>query len=319
MKLSFIVTEYINFSRTLGMRFLSEPEILNAFCRTMNDIDITEVTPAPVLAYIAGTGPLTSNWHRKFSVLNRFYRFAISRGFTHSSPMPTIIPKQPMPCAPYIYSKEELRRLLAATAMLNTRCPGLKAYVEPATLRMLLCTLYGTGLRIGEALSLTLSDVDLAAGMLTVRNTKFFKSRLVPIGPQLASLMLLYAESRQRLPMPAGKNSAFFSTHTGTPLKRQQVEKFFQRLRILAGIRRKDGARYQPRIHDLRHTFAVHRLEAWYREGADVQRLLPCLSTYLGHVNIAASQRYLSMTPELLREANNRFERYVALEVCHDQ
>lgn len=318
MKLSSLVAEYIAFSRSLGMRFLSEPEIFKSFCRAMGDIDIAEVKPASVLAFIAGVGPLTSNWHRKFSVLNGFYRFATSRGHVDLSPLPTRIPKRPEPCAPYIYTHEELRRLLAATAVLNTRCLGLKAYLEASTLRTLLRTLYGTGLRIGEALSLTLSDVDLAARLLTVRNSKFFKSRSVPLGPDVTSGLLPYAETRQRFPKPAGKDSVFFSTRMGTPLTRQRIEKNFQKLRILARIHR-EGARYQPRIHDLRHTFAVHRLEAWYREGADVQRLLPCLSTYLGHVNISASQRYLSMTPELLREANRRFEIYAALEVSYDE
>jgi len=141
----------------------------------------------------------------------------------------------------------------------------------------------------------------------------------VPLGSQLTTVLIPYAVSRQRLPVPAGKDSSFFSTCMGTSLTRQRIEKNFQRLRILAKIQRNDGARYQPRIHDLRHTFAVHRLENWYRDGADVQRLLPCLSTYLGHVSVAASQRYLSMTPELLREANRRFETYATPEVSHDQ
>lgn len=89
------------------------------------------------------------------------------------------------------------------------------------------------------------------------------------------------------------------------------VEKSFQRLRGLAGVHRADSSSYQPRVHDLRHTFAVHRVMEWYRQGADVQSLLPALSTYLGHVNLASTQRYLTMTPELLAEANSRFQNYV--------
>ena len=96
------------------------------------------------------------------------------------------------------------------------------------------------------------------------------------------------------------------------------AERAFVNLRNIAGISREDGARYQPRLHDLRHAMAVHRLVAWYREGADVQRLLPQLATYLGHVDVAATQRYLTMTPELLRQASRRFEGYAKPEVCHD-
>ena len=99
-----------------------------------------------------------------------------------------------------------------------------------------------------------------------------------------------------------------FVTRTGTAVTRGMAERAFVRLRAIAGIAREDGARYQPRLHDLRHSMAVHRLVAWYREGADVQRLLPQLATYLGHVDIAATQRHLTMTPELLREASRRFQ-----------
>ena len=96
-----------------------------------------------------------------------------------------------------------------------------------------------------------------------------------------------------------------------------RVQKVFQRLRQKAGICRHDGARYQPRLHDIRHTSAVHHLTAWYRDGADVQRLLPQLATYLGHIQLASTQRYLTMTPELLEHANRRFEHYALAEDDH--
>jgi len=96
------------------------------------------------------------------------------------------------------------------------------------------------------------------------------------------------------------------------------AERAFVRLRAITGVARKDGTRYQPRLHDLRYAMAVHRLVAWYREGADVQRLLPQLATYLGHVDVAATQRYLTMTPELLLEASRRFERYAQPGVGHE-
>jgi len=95
------------------------------------------------------------------------------------------------------------------------------------------------------------------------------------------------------------------------------IERIFQRVRKSAGIRRLDGARYQPRLHDLRHTFAVHRLTSWYRQGLDVQRLLPHLTVFLGHAHLAGTSVYLSMTPELLRAANTRFERYAKGEEAH--
>jgi site-specific recombinase XerD len=114
--------------------------------------------------------------------------------------------------------------------------------------------------------------------------------------------------------MPGRRNQQeqpLFQSRIHRAIKWQVVQKSFQRLRRIAGVSRPDVNPYQPRIHDLRHTFAVHRVTTWYQQGADVQALLPALSTYLGHVDLSSTQRYLTMTPELLDEANRRFQRYV--------
>ena len=169
--------------------------------------------------------------------------------------------------------------------------------------------LFGAALRISEALSLTLADVDLPAGVLTIRESKFYKTRLVPMGPGLTSALSSYVSQRAK-EHSTKPNSALFLTRKGTPLVRYTAENIFRRLRVRAGVLRNDGGHYQPRLHDLRHSAVVHRLVSWYRQGKDVQRLLPQLATYLGHVHIAATQRYLTLTPELLREASQRFEHY---------
>jgi site-specific recombinase XerD len=177
-----------------------------------------------------------------------------------------------------------------------------------ATFRTLLLFLYGTGMRLGEALRLRLMDVDLSVGLITIRDTKFYKSRLVPLGRDVRKLLQQYLE------MPARQNQHYrplFQTKSCNPIRLQVVEKCFVRLRRIAGIARHDESSYQPRLHDLRHSFAVHRVTAWYRQNKDVQRWLPALSTYLGHVDLSATQRYLTMTPELLEQANRRFEHYV--------
>jgi hypothetical protein len=187
---------------------------------------------------------------------------------------------------PYIYTVDELKRLLAATNTLQTPLSPLLAL----TMRTLLQLLYGTGMRIGEALALTLQDVDLENHVLTVRDTKFFKTRLVPIGPRLAMLLADYLARRYQLPQPDCEASAFLATCTGLHLDYKRVNKLFCRLRKVAEIRRETTASYQPRIHDIRHAAAVHRVIAWYRAGMDVQRLLPQLATYLGHVDVASTQ-----------------------------
>jgi site-specific recombinase XerD len=152
---------------------------------------------------------------------------------------------------------------------------------------------------------------------LTIRDTKFYKSRLVPLGSDLNDAMLRYAKRRKGAGHSQEEDAPFFVTKLGERVPIRLLQRAFRRLRKQTGIHRDDGARYQPRIHDLRHAAAVHRLTAWYRDGKDVQKLLPLLSTYMGHVDIASTQHYLTMTPELLQEASARFANYAFSEVSH--
>ncbi len=306
MKLSQLIGEYVAFKKSLGGVGRTDEYVLRAFSRAMGDeIDIRDVQSDQVSAFLAGSGPVTSHWHRKYCSLISFYRYAIAHGHVASSPLPTVLPKQAERFAPHIYSRDELRRLLDATDLYRHG-----RLIEPHTFRTLLLLLYGTGLRISEALSLTLNDVDLQEAVIIVRDTKFYKTRLVPIGTQLCEVMVQYAKRRKESKHSQDKSAPFFVTRRSAPLTVFLVECSFQRLRDHAGVRRVDGARYQPRLHDLRHTFAVHRLTAGYREKQNVQKLLPQLSTYMGHAKISSTQWYLTMTPELLREANLRFAQY---------
>jgi integrase len=173
-----------------------------------------------------------------------------------------------------------------------------------------LLLLYGAALRVGEALRLRIGDVDLSEAVLLIRETKFYKSRLVPVGPQLKQAMLQFAMTRREAGHSATPDAPFFAGRKGDYLKIHTVQQSFRQLRDHAGIRRMAGARYQPRLHDLRHSFCVNRLVAAYETGADVTWLLPKLSTYLGHISLSSTQRYLTMTPALLQQASGRFERY---------
>lgn len=304
MKLSTLTSQYVAYKQAMGMRFHTEAHTLQSFCRTMGDIAVADIVADRVHAYIAGAGPVTRFWHRKYEVLRGFYRYAMARGYTASAPLPKIIPKPPQ-FVPYIFSHEELQRLLDASSY----CENPRSKLQPYTCRMLILLLYGAALRISEALSLTLADVDLPTSLLTIRESKFYKTRLVPMSPDLSSALGTYVAQRAKQ-YSTEWDAALFLTRTSTPVARHTAEHIFSRLRVRAGVLRRDGGRYQPRLHDLRHAAAVHRLVSWYRQGADVQRLLPQLATYLGHVHIAATQRYLTLTPELLHEASQRFEHY---------
>lgn len=310
MKLADLINKYVNWKRSLGMRFQSDSETLNAFQRKLGSVEITEVRPDDVLNFLNGNGAITSYWHQKFKILNGFYRFSIMRGHATASPLPKTTPKHPPPSPPHIYSTEELRRLLKATDSLETRTSPLQA----DTFRTLFIVLYSTGLRVNEARQLSIADVNISERLIMVRGGKFHKTRLVPIGPKLAEALSSYAKQRRRLLRPKGNDSAFFCTRTGKSLSYDRIGVVFRRLRALSHIRREADARYQPRIHDLRHTAAVHRLISWYRSGKDLNRLLPALSTYLGHVDLSSTQRYLTVTFDILNEAGNRFEKYAQPE-----
>jgi site-specific recombinase XerD len=313
MRISKLITQYVDLKQSMGSRFHAESVILKAFLRAMGDIDVAKVEVERVLDYISGTGPVTRFWHRKHDTLRGFYRFAIGRGYVTQSPLPKRLPRSYRRFTPYIYSSEELRRLLKAAGQFGTSRTKLQA----PTIRTLLLLLYGAGLRISEALSLKIQDVDLAESLLTIHESKFYKTRLVPIGSSLTDVLIAYANEHGRSAHRNNTADTFFVTRTREEVKLLTTERAFSHIRKVADVYRNDGARYQPRLHDLRHTFAVHRLVAWYRQGADVQRLLPLLSTYLGHIHITATQQYLTMTSDLLHEASMRFEKYARPEEVH--
>ncbi|MDE2469963.1 MAG: tyrosine-type recombinase/integrase [Bradyrhizobium sp.] len=293
------------------MRFATVAQILDSFSRTMGDIDIRSIRPASVDDFLRGSGGSTSTWHRKYGTLKSFFRFAIGRGYATSSPLPVVVPQRPPEFRPYIYSTDELRRIIAIVSGMRDREKG----VPRSSVKALILLLYGAGLRISEALSLKLADVDLQNAVLTIREGKFYKSRLVPFGQQLAAELGLYAHRRGRWPCNLGNGSPFFAMRDGRALNRHSMKYIWRKVCDLAGVRAAQGATEQPRLHDLRHSFAVHRLVSWYKEGADVQRLIYFLQIYLGHDKLAHTQHYLTMTPELLDHANQRFATYVSTEV----
>lgn len=309
MKLSHAVAAYVDYKRALGMRFDTEDCILRALCKALGDVAMTRVRAESVVAFINGPHPdrVTPFWAKKHCVLTGFYRFALARGYAKKSPLPSHVPKLTAPAfVPHIYSQQEIKRLLDCVP---EACSGVNVAVEPEVYRTLLLLLYGAGLRLGEALSIKVADVDLKQAVLCIRETKFYKTRMVPMCRDLTFALAQYVGGRAigSLDQP---NATFFRLRNGNKVTHSVAQSAFRRLRSLAGVVHRDHSRHQPRLHDLRHTAAVHRLIAWYRAGEDLQTLLPLLATYLGHVNLAATQHYLTFTPDLMHEASMRFERY---------
>ena len=309
MTLQDAIEKFIAWRQSLGSRFVTQSDVLRHFLKRMDGkLGCDDVTCAEVCSFLTGDGALTQTRALKYSVLKGFYQYAISRGYASRSPLPANEPKKPPPAPPYVYSRDELRRLFNVIDVVMARAWQLDAN----TVRTLLLLLYGAGLRVGEARRLTVADVDLSAALLTVHRSKFYKSRLVPIGPQVVCALRNYMNKRATRPLPRGRDSVFLVNRDGTPLNPMTVQVALRRLRKVAKIHGTDDAVQSPCLHSFRHSFAVHRLTSWYREGADVQRLLPVLSTYLGHARLSDTQVYLSMTPELLQEASLRFEEFVS-------
>lgn len=192
MKLAEAVGQYVTHKQSMGMRFCTEERTLKAFCRAIGNIAMTEIQRDRVDAYLAGKGPVTRFWQRKYEVVVGFYRFAIARGYALDIPLPHRVPKPARAFVPHIYSHDELRRLLKATAA----CDNPHSSIDSETCRTLILLLYGAGLRISEALALTLDDVDLSSAMLLIDTSKFYKTRLVPLGPDLTRVLKAYATWR---------------------------------------------------------------------------------------------------------------------------
>ena len=256
--------------------------------------------------FSGGQGPAKPARGNKHYALAGFWRHAISRGHATRSPLPITNRDRPSGRRPISTPR---RTAAALRSRDRGDQPPRRGSVDAVTFRTLLLLLYGAGLRFREATRLTLTDVDLTHAVLTVRATKFYKSRLVPVGPQLATVLDRNVSRRRR----GGLRKARKRSCSRTGMDRRSPAAPFRRHSTPCGASPGSSAHRwttDPRLHDLRHSFAVHSLTGWYRQGADVQRLLPVLSTYLGHADLEGTKVYLSMTPELLQQASLRFARY---------
>lgn len=309
MKLINLVNQYIAYKRSLGLKFDTNQVILKAFSKYigMNKI-VSNIPDKKISDFLyMGTGTVTNNFFTKLTVLRGFYNYSVTRSYVKHSPIPTNLPQKPKAFTPYIYSHEELKRLFAAALTYQK----IHSFINPYMIHVLLVLLYGTGMRLSEALSLKISDIDFSESFLTIHETKFYKTRLVPFGKKIAVLLAEYMKWKRENEYFENDDHPVFMGRKNELLSGATVRSIFDSIRQKANIKRTDNNRFQPRIHDLRHAFSVHRLTSWYKKYNDVQTLLPLLSIYLGHVCLESTAVYLTMTPELLTEANMRFEQYV--------
>lgn len=309
MKLYQLINQYVSYRKALGEKFKTNETCLKAFCRAIGpEMLISSITEKTVFRYLySKSATVTTGWFVKHTALLGLYQYAISRNYVKEIPLPKTLPKRPQGLIPYIYSQQELK-LLFDSALTYQRN---KSHIEPYMVRMSLVLTYTLGLRVHETLSITLGDVDMDNLVITIRQSKFYKSRLVSFNQQVRKILKSFLQWRKEHQQPQHAEAHLFMCQHNEPFNADTLRGIFQRIRHHAGIKRKDGAAFQPRLHDLRHTFAVNRLISWYRENKNVQQLLPILSVYMGHTYLAHTSVYLSMTDELLQQANNRFEKYV--------
>ena len=243
MKLQSLIEQFIAYRRSLGEEWSSD-YTLPAFGRFIGaDVEAANVSPEQVNRYLAGAGPITLTWHIKLSRLRTFYQYAVSRGYVAKVPLPTVLPKRPPAFVPHVYSREELCRLLQAAKRFDR-----PSSMEPRTLHLMLLVLYGTGLRVSELVGLDRTDVNLTESLMKVRQSKFGKTRLVPFGAQLHKVLVEYDKRRPA----SGDGASFFMTRCCGRVKVDTLQHNYRILCDRTGVRRTDGARFQPRIHDLR-------------------------------------------------------------------
>jgi integrase len=291
---------YLAIRRALGFKLDRAGLLLTDFVGYLETNLVDTITTDAALAWATlPPNGASSWWAHRLSVVRSFARHLHAIDPAHEVPPPGLLPGRSHRATPFLYSEADITALMAAAA-------GFRSPLRAATFETLVGLLAVTGLRIGEALRLDRDDVDLAAGVMTIRLTKFGKSREVPLHASTVDALAAYNRERDRLcRRPA--DPAYFLSTTGSRLLYCNAHLAWLDLVRRAGLQPR-SATCRPRPHDLRHSFAVRTLLGWYRDGADVQARLPLLSTYLGHVHPGSTYWYLSAAPELLALVAGRLD-----------
>ena len=296
------IQNFINLRRLSGTDYQSQAQLLGYFDRFLFEQQISgpPLTREITDHYLLGLSHLAPRSRsNRFCVVRQLCQYLARNDPRGYVPEPLrFIPSQGAH-PPYIYSPSEIQALLVAASKL----PPANA-LRPHTYRTLLGLLYSTGIRIGEALALNREDFQEAEQRLYIAQGKFRKARWVPLSASTSRALQHYLHKRSQMG-PCSRDSPLLINQRSRPLTPCTVNHTFRYLLRQCGI--SHSKLTGPRIHDLRHTFAVERLLAWYRDGQDVNARLPWLATYMGHVDVHSTQVYLQATPELIAQVDRRF------------
>ena len=257
-----------------------------------------------------------STWATRLAFVRHFARHLKQFEPETEVPEELAFGTEPGRVAPHIFHEQEIINLLAAARQL-----GPTGSIRPATYETLFGLMASTGLRVSEALHLRDADVDLKRGMLTIRQTKFAKSRLLPVHPTTVAALAKYRKARARHVTMTADMPFLISSRgrrLGKPLGDRQAHRVFNMLRDGLGWLNR-GGHAVIRLHDLRHTFAVRRLMRWHADGTDIDQMMLALSTYMGHAEIFYTYWYLTAVPELMALAGGKFERFAGLAGGDDE
>jgi integrase/recombinase XerD len=297
------IEDYIGLRRSLGLKLREHARELRKFASFMEEKGATHVTIALALEWATQLkNALPAAAGKRISYVRGFARHWSATDVRTEVPPKGLLPFRTKRPRPYLYSEEEVRKLLAGFSEVVPE-EGLARQTYYCVVGLLAVS----GLRISEALNLDRLDVDFAESVLIVRKTKFGKTRLVPLHSSTVTVLADYAKTRDKL-LRKPSSSRFFLNDHGRQLAQTTVRTKFIEASRRVGLRA-PGERRGPRLHDFRHRFAVNILVRWYRQEQDVDRLLPVLSTYLGHVHVSDTYWYLSIEPELMGAATRRLER----------
>ncbi len=308
------VDNYLAERRRLGYQLHSRDTLLASFARYV----ASRHHRGPLTVELMADWARQDKWNRgtpgtwaaRLALLRHFARYLKQFEPDTKVPDESIFGRKPGRVAPHIYREEEIVELLVAASKL-----GPHGSLRPATFETLLGLMASTGLRVSEAIHLRDADVDLKQGMLIVRQTKFAKSRQLPLHASTVEALSHYRRQRARH-VPTTVDTPFFISsrgrRLGQPLSERQAHRVFATLRDRLGWVNR-GAHNAPRLHDIRHTFAVRRVMLSHAEGTDVDQMMLALSTYMGHAEIKHTYWYLTAVPELMALAGGKFERFAYL------
>jgi integrase len=297
-QLSDHLDDYLRLRRALGFKLEWPGQVLPKLIAYIEAAGATSLTADMAIAWAQlpqRVQPI--HWTHRLGAARGFARYLKTIDPETEVPVPNVFGARQRRRAPYLWSENDICRLLEETRQLR---PSLRA----ATHEALFGLLAASGMRVGEAIGLRRDDVDLIDGVLSIREAKFGRSRLVPLHPSVTEQLRSYAARRDRM-CPAPRSLTFFISNVGTALNRNNVHNTFVKLTTAMELR---TAASRPRIHDLRHSFAVRTLIEWHRTGIDAASRIGELSTYLGHINPAGTYWYLSASPELMELAAARLD-----------